>query len=451
MKDSDTLEETIQRLMKGEKKESLLSLVAQLDEDQLREVMAIAAMHPDALLRLGLVHALLGIDLGSDLWQLLLWDTEDDDEVVAARAVVGLLDSLPSEEPTPPELWNLARRAPTLLSEGVAAPNTLRLIALSALVSKRSGAPDSSVDLALASPTTVPPSLTSRDEMVLIQKGPFEYGGSPDLEEPWFPLVTYASPQTIDLPAYYIDRFPVTIAEYAEFVDFAGTEGHVFCHHDEPPNWDHAPTPYPGIDYLPEMPVTGINWYDAWAYAHWRGKTLPSDFEWEKATATTSAHVYPWGHTFTGDECNWLGMALDTRLSSRAEWERWIVEMARRNIFPPKAIRPSNEFPLNVSGYGVYDMVGNVWEWTRTRLLDQEDLDPIYRGLNLRSVGRDWRAEASIRGGSWTSAGEMLLPTFRGGHPLFCRGPEVGFRCVAYEDGSTEQQHVTGARVFSPS
>ncbi len=106
---------------------------------------------------------------------------------------------------------------------------------------------------------------------------------------------------------------------------------------------------------LPNCPIFGISWYEARAFVRWleqRWRTrglisattrlaLPSEAEWEKAARGTDARIYPWGNTFDGNRLNWYGHML----------------------MSPAAI---GAFPHSTSPYGAEEMVGNLWEWTRS-------------------------------------------------------------------------------------
>jgi hypothetical protein len=125
---------------------------------------------------------------------------------------------------------------------------------------------------------------------------------------------------SVELPGYSIDLRPVTHAEFAEF-----SPDHV--HGFRPEEADH--------------PAVYVSWGDARAYAAWLGKRLPSEEEWEKAARGEDGRAFPWGEDFD-----------ETRLNSR--------EGGRR------ATTPVGAFPEGASPYGLLDMAGNVWEWTRS-------------------------------------------------------------------------------------
>ena len=92
--------------------------------------------------------------------------------------------------------------------------------------------------------------------------------------------------------AFYIDRFPVTNAEYKQFVEAT--------HWEEPAHWRRGTWPEGKADH----PVTQVTWDSASAYAQWAGKRLPTEVEWEKAARGTDGRIWPWGSVFDRDKCN---------------------------------------------------------------------------------------------------------------------------------------------------
>jgi serine/threonine-protein kinase len=165
-------------------------------------------------------------------------------------------------------------------------------------------------------------------EMVRVPAGKFLYGDEKEERE---------------LPEFWIDKTPVTNAEYAQFVDATG--------HDPPLRWK-GKTPSKDIA---DRPVTYVSWHDAAAYAEWAGKQLPTEEEWEKAARGTDGREYPWGNQKpTPELCN-FGMK---------EWSATSV---------------GKYSPQGDSPYGCVDMAGNVWEWTASEW-GKESPDRVVRG-----------------------------------------------------------------------
>ncbi|MCO5196706.1 MAG: formylglycine-generating enzyme family protein [Anaerolineae bacterium] len=152
-------------------------------------------------------------------------------------------------------------------------------------------------------------------EMVLVPGGEFLFG---DKKTRWY------------LPPFWMDKTPVTNAEYKRFLDANPT-------HRVPREWSRT---YP--NGKGNYPVVQVNWHDAVAYAEWAGKQLPTDHQWEKAARGTDGRIYPWGDEWVNGYCN----------TSEAGFG---------------GTTPVGRFsPISDSPYDCVDMVGNVWEWTAT-------------------------------------------------------------------------------------
>ena len=155
------------------------------------------------------------------------------------------------------------------------------------------------------------------------------------------------------LQAYAIDRYPVTNQQYAKFMEYLyGEEDNADSPYITLAKPDvHAYRPGPqargGWEKLvrkhPQNPVVGVDWYDANAYAKWKGRRLPTEAEWEKAGFWSKKkwRTYPWGDEEAPQNCNCAEY-------SGTEGEKGLTLI--------------DEFDL-CSSYGACDMVGNVWEW----------------------------------------------------------------------------------------
>jgi gamma-glutamyl hercynylcysteine S-oxide synthase len=129
----------------------------------------------------------------------------------------------------------------------------------------------------------------------------------------------------VNLPAYRIDKYPVTNAQYARFVAATG--------HRPPLHWTNGKF----REGLELHPVTMVSWYDAVAYARWAGRRLPTEAEWEKAARGTDGRRWPWGNI------------MDVSLLNTYYSVGSTTEVTR--------------YPGGASVYGVMDMAGNVSEW----------------------------------------------------------------------------------------
>ncbi len=151
------------------------------------------------------------------------------------------------------------------------------------------------------------------------------------------------------LAAYDIDPVEVTIAQYAEFL--AAVESSTeYDHPAQPENKGHSNPRWAGLYYAAVSgrnfegrhltvndPAVYVDWYDAWAYAQWKRRRLPTEEEWEKAARGTDGRRFPWG----SDE-----------------------KRGAANIYEGDAAKKWSEpttYPSDQSVYGVYDTAGNVW------------------------------------------------------------------------------------------
>jgi formylglycine-generating enzyme required for sulfatase activity len=132
---------------------------------------------------------------------------------------------------------------------------------------------------------------------------------------------------------FYIDEYPVTNIEFLKFIE--ETE---YLSSDTLHDVARVHKIKGVANTEPNYPITAVNWYDAYAYASWAGKRLPTSKEWEKAARGTDGRLYPWGNAFDKSRCN----------SKESNIGR---------------TTPIDKYPNGVSPYGCFDMVGNAFEW----------------------------------------------------------------------------------------
>lgn len=192
------------------------------------------------------------------------------------------------------------------------------------------------------------------NEMVLIPAGPFIRGTDDRLPD--------EGPQhTMELPDYYIDIYEVTNLQYKKFIDETGRRS--------PSHFRNRTFPPGKADH----PVTFVSWNDAHEYCAWAGKRLPTDMEWEKAARGPDGNIFPWGNEFDVNKAN-----------TPVRWQA---------IGHEGDTTPVGAFAEGASPYGLYDMTGNVWEWTASWY-------KAYPGNTTESENYGERYK-TLKGGSW--------------------------------------------------
>lgn len=207
-------------------------------------------------------------------------------------------------------------------------------------------------------------------------------------------------------PGFYIDRVPVTNGQFSRFVQETGylTEAE---EGEGAPLWgDGVWKILPGISWrspagqtLPQdfdlHPVTQVTYADALAYAEWLGRRLPTEQEWEYAARGGQKDIhYPWGNTITRSNANFSG----------------------------ESTTPVMYYQAN--GYGLYDIAGNVWEWSSSWY----DAYPGNATENPH-FGEKYKV---VRGGAWMYDGFHCMVSYRNANqPENCY-PTLGFR-TAYD------------------
>ncbi len=209
----------------------------------------------------------------------------------------------------------------------------------------------------------------------------------------------YQYGEKINLPTFWIDKYEVTIGQYAKFLAFIKNnpgEERQYEHPLQPKGKSHAPKDWDiyygrakaplqkyrnvtlhnakGIPIDLNCPVFGVDWWDAYAYAKWRGRRLPTEQEWEKAARGTDGRLYPWGSEFDPKKCNSASdydanPAVGGKIDGYAYWS------------------PVDALAGDCSPYGVYGMAGNVSEWTDS--WDSSKKFRIIRGGSFHSMDKD--------------------------------------------------------------
>ena len=260
--------------------------------------------------------------------------------------------------------------------------------------------PDSSrpqsIDVLLGEPLA--PLKTYEPETLPIPAGEFLMGSDAD---------ETTSPQhEVDLPTFYMSKYPITNEQYAEFVRKTN--------HDAPSpstGWSLRKPPKDKLDH----PVVTISWADALAYCQWlsadTGKTyrLPTEAEWEKASRGTDGRIYPWGNDWNEAACNNKG----------------------------EGTTPVTQHDDFASPFGCVDMIGNVQEWVST-MWGEDRKVPEYAYPYDAHDGREDLADDPgrpylrriFRGGSFKDKQEKCTCTERGRIKPSSSNEARGFRVV---------------------
>ena len=183
----------------------------------------------------------------------------------------------------------------------------------------------------------------------------------------------YQKNERFKLPEYWMRKTEVTIAQYAEFLaELKKGPVNRFDHPDQPktkeghtpPKWAayfasaQSGTSFNGEALSLDMPVTQVDWFDAYAFARWRGERLPTEQEWEKAARGEKGLRYPWGNQSRPNVAN-LGDDYTTSPNAKGG----LVDGFNLTA-------PVTRAAQDLSPYGVQDMAGNVQEWTASESKD---------------------------------------------------------------------------------
>lgn len=203
---------------------------------------------------------------------------------------------------------------------------------------------------------------------------------------------------------YWIDAYEVTNAAYQQFIDAGGYTTRDY--------WSEAGWSWKGSRTTPDdcgskyndpqQPRVCVTWYEAEAYAKWRGGRLPTEAEWEYAARGPDALIYPWGNTWDGSKAN-------TYANNYGK------------------TKPAGSYESGKSWVGAYDLAGNVWEWVA---------DWYSNSYYQQQVKNDPKGPSSgqyrvLRGGSWDHAQGVARAACRLRFSPDYRSNYVGFRVVS--------------------
>jgi formylglycine-generating enzyme required for sulfatase activity len=241
-------------------------------------------------------------------------------------------------------------------------------------------------------------------EMVVIPAGTFIRGSAPGegrLDE--------QPKRKIYLNSFAIDKYEVSNARYIAFLEET-------LH--KPPLNVYGDGPLSGEKDIADLPVVQVTWHDAVDYCFWAGKRLPTEAEWEKAGRGSDSRLYPWGK--------------EPPTPDRAQFDReWDGK---------KTFRKVNSLPEGQSSFGVYQLSGNVREWTQ----DWYDAEYYANGPDRNPRGPETGILKAIRGGSWRSFDSDIRVTSRGKGGFALKTHGIGFRCARDIGSPTGHSTKTG-------
>jgi len=317
---------------------------------------------------------------------------------------------------------------------------------------------------ARASGTTGEAGATPYTDMVWIEGGAFRMGS-----DSHYPEERPAHRVRVD--GFWIDRAPITNTEFARFVEatghitfaeiapraedypgalpdqlFAGSLVFVkpagpvdrrdfrnWWHWTRGADWRHPYGEESSLDGLQDHPVVHVTYADAQAFAAWRGKTLPTEAEWEfAARGGLDGAPYAWGNEFLPN---------DRHLANT-----WQGDFPWQNLARDGYERTSPVGAYAPNGYGLYDMIGNVWEWTDDWYQPKHPAE-VVKACCIPANPRGGTVDASydpcevgtriprrvLKGGSHLCAPNYCRryrPAARYPEPVDTSTCHVGFRCI---------------------
>jgi formylglycine-generating enzyme required for sulfatase activity len=265
--------------------------------------------------------------------------------------------------------------------------------------------------------------------------------------------------RAVSVGGFWVDRHPVTVAEFRRFVKDTGhvttaeqapeaehypdadpellVPGSLVFHTTDGPvplddyrnwwswtpgaDWRHPEGPASNVGGRERHPVTHVTHADATAYAEWAGKSLPTEAEWEYAArGGLDGAIFTWGDEFAPK-----GRMMANTWQGEFPWENLVLDRYERTS-------PVETYPPN--GYGLYDMAGNVWEWTDDWFASSSRPNGGCCAPQLPLAAPEDRfPRRVIKGGSHLCAPNYCLryrPAARQGEAIDTSTGHIGFRCV---------------------
>ena len=226
-----------------------------------------------------------------------------------------------------------------------------------------------------------------------------------------YPAPPVQSGEKVQMPRYFMDKYPVTNAEFKLFMDAVGyqpADTNNFLKH-----WKNGQIPTGEENF----PVTHVAYEDAKAYAAWAKKRLPSEIEWQYAAQTPAGNEWPWKQTTP------VKRVEEPVTNTLSVWKLEGIEKGRCNVGDGK-LYAAGTYPKGANPYGLQDLVGCVWQLTN----DLYD-NATYRYIMMKG-GSYFRPSSSwwyVQGGPRELNYRQYLLRVSNG---FERNATIGFRCV---------------------
>ena len=240
---------------------------------------------------------------------------------------------------------------------------------------------------------------------------------------------------TVRLKAFAIDRYEVTNAQYRKFLADVMKHGDAaYAHPSQPKGKNHTPRYWKEFNPLlkdpeftrlaqftpmtfaqPNTPVVGVDWFDAYAYAKWAGKRLPTEAEWELAARGTDGRRWPWGDEWQWGLCNIVGEKLGADVRAKGKEKDGYIYPA-----------PVGTFAQGRSPFGCDDMAGNAAEW----VADWYAADTYKTDSSENPRGPAVGTEHVVRGGSSQNLPSNVRCAIRAHREPDFKTFILGFRCA---------------------
>jgi formylglycine-generating enzyme required for sulfatase activity len=252
--------------------------------------------------------------------------------------------------------------------------------------------------------------LSRPEAMVKIPAGTFTMHVTNGDEFISYPKQGY--PKTLSMKSFYMDKYPVTNIQFKKFVheiNYHPADTVIFLKH-----WT-GNKPKPGEE---DFPVVNISYEDAQAYAKWAGKRLPTEAEWQYAAQNSDGRIWPWGN-----EVKLKAKEAKNISTTLTLVDYGIPDSSFCNIGNGK-LYPVGKYKKGVNPFGLYDLVGSVWQMTNDWYQSDTYQYIIMKGGSYYHAGGSWWY---VQGGPKPlHYRQMLLRVSQG----FERNATVGFRCV---------------------